>query len=229
MEPMKVIRLNKKAYQIKGNAPQFLNGLTSNSLDKPMNAFLNIHGRIIATFDQLQLPDGSILIVVASQAADQLLQETSRFAKLSKSTLELLNAHVYFDLDNQWALEKGEYVIPQHQGRLIISPRDIKDTISEEEFNQFRLDHIIPLHTVDYQSGDMILNVHEHNYVSYTKGCFLGQEPVAKVHHRSKPTWKLVVRYADECTPEEQAKMTSQVKDAVTGRIRGFVFVKNIE
>ncbi len=226
---MKAIRLNKKAYHIKGNAPQFLNGLTSNSLDKPMNAFLNIHGRIIATFDQLQLSDGSVLIVVASSAADQLLQETSRFAKLSKSTIEPLNAYVYFDLDNQWVLDQGEYAIAQHQGRLIISTRDVANTVSDDEFNQFRLAHYIPLHTIDYQSGDMILNVHEHNYVSYTKGCFLGQEPVAKVHHRSKPTWKLVVRYADECTPEEHAKMTTKGTDTFNGRIRGFVFVKNIE
>ncbi|MBP6344212.1 MAG: hypothetical protein KA403_09765, partial [Candidatus Omnitrophica bacterium] len=65
-------------------------------------------------------------------------------------------------------------------------------------------------------------------HVSYTKGCFLGQEPIAKVHNRSKPTWKLVVRPEDESSPEDQAKMTSKTRDPQSGKIIGFVFVKNV-
>ena len=49
---MRNARLDKIVLSIKPNAETFLNGLTSNALDAPQNAFLNLHGRIIATFDQ---------------------------------------------------------------------------------------------------------------------------------------------------------------------------------
>jgi len=71
------------------------------------------------------------------------------------------------------------------------------------------------------------LNVSENDFVSFTKGCFLGQEPIAKVHHRSRPTWKMVVRFEDESSVEEKVKMTSKTSDPGTGRILGFVFVGN--
>jgi folate-binding Fe-S cluster repair protein YgfZ len=73
-----------------------------------------------------------------------------------------------------------------------------------------------------------LLNVSEReDLVSFTKGCFLGQEPISKVHNRSKPTWKLVVKSAEDCPPEERSKMTSQAIDPQTKKTRGFVFVKN--
>ncbi|MBF0490848.1 MAG: hypothetical protein HQL15_09620, partial [Candidatus Omnitrophica bacterium] len=85
----------------------------------------------------------------------------------------------------------------------------------------------LPVMGVDYQADDFVLNIDEHTFVSYTKGCFLGQEPVAKVHHRSKPTKKLIVKAEAECTPEERLIMTSRITDPQTGVLRGFVFVKN--
>ena len=87
------------------------------------------------------------------------------------------------------------------------------NSISDEEFTLFRLDHNIPLMGIDYQADEFILNVHEYDYVSYTKGCFLGQEPVAKVHNRAQPSRQLIVQFEDQCSPEEAAKMTSKAMD----------------
>jgi hypothetical protein len=55
----------------------------------------------------------------------------------------------------------------------------------------------------------------------------LGQEPISKVYNRSKPSWKLVVRFEDDCAPEEKGRMTSKMKDPETGKALGFVFVSN--
>jgi len=100
-----------------------------------------------------------------------------------------------------------------------------KAEFTEKEFLLFRLRHNIPLHGIDYKD-EMILNV-GYDRVSLTKGCYLGQEFVSKVHSRAKPTWKLVVKSEDECSDEEKAKMTSKVADPSSGKTMGFVFVKN--
>ena len=80
---------------------------------------------------------------------------------------------------------------------------------------------------IDYQADEFILNVHEQEYVSYTKGCFLGQEPVAKVHNRAQPSRRLIVQFEDQCSPEDAARMTSKTPDPLSGRFKGFIFVSN--
>ena len=98
--------------------------------------------------------------------------------------------------------------------------------VSDEEFTLFRLQNNIPLQGVDY-TDEFLLNVSEDEFVSFAKGCFLGQEPISKVHNRSRPAWKLVVRYEDECGAQEKQKMTSTVVDPKTHRRTGFIFVPN--
>ncbi len=205
-------RLPDTVFSIKGNASQFLNGITSNTLDALLNAFLNQHGRIIATFRQQKISDDEFLISVPVIAVDNLLKHLDRYARLSHTRIEQSTQGSYMDLDT---------------AKTVWSSQPQTNSISDEEFTLFRLDHNIPLMGVDYQADEFILNVHEFDYVSYTKGCFLGQEPVAKVHNRAQPVRRLITQFADQCSPEDAAKMTSKIQDPATGRLKGFVFVSN--
>jgi folate-binding protein YgfZ len=209
---MRLYKLPDTVYSIKGNASGFLNGISSNVPQAPLNAFLNQHGRIIATFRQQKISDDEFLISVPSIARDSLLKHLERYVKLSHVSLGPSGQSSFIDLDTAqtvWAAQ------PQ------------AGNISDEEFTLFRLDHKVPLMGVDYQADEFILNVHEYDYVCYTKGCFLGQEPVAKVHNRAQPSRKLIVAFEDQCSGENTAKMTSKAKDAVSGRTMGFIFMNN--
>lgn len=223
---MKFYRLNKIVLRIHNNAERFLNGLTSNALDAPRNAFLTQHGRIIATFDQIKISDGEFLITFERSALEVLMQHIKKFLMLNKTTAEPASLNVYFDLDGSYAVGPEEYRIPQKAGAIIFTSKELPVNVFDEEFTLFRLKNNIALHGVDYKD-ELLLNIDEHEHVSYTKGCFLGQEPIAKVHNRSKPTWKLVVRVEDDLTQEEKIKMTSKVKDPQSGKVTGFVFVRN--
>lgn len=223
---MRIYPATKTVLRIRNNAAQFLNGLTSNSLDHPHNAFLTIHGRIVATFDQVKTGEDQILICVENPYVDAVLRHVERYLKLSRTEMVRENLRVYFDLDAGYKPGPEEWTIPQEQGQLVITPRTLEATVSTEEFTRFRLANAIPLQGVDY-TDEFLLNVSDGTFVSYTKGCFLGQEPVAKVHNRSQPTWRLAVRYEDECSDQEKAKMTSKMTDPRTGRVQGFVFVAN--
>ena len=208
---MRLYKLPEIVLSIKGNAAGFLNGISSNTLDAPLNAFLNQHGRIIATFRQHKISNDEFLIGVPSMAVDNLLKHLERYVKLSHVGISPSRLKTHIDLDFAQTVWTAE---------------DQANSISESEFNLFRLDHRIPLMGIDYQPDEFILNVHEYDYVSYTKGCFLGQEPVAKVHNRSKPTRQLIAAFENQCTAEESAKMTSKILDPQTNRLKGFVFVR---
>ena len=210
---MRLYKLNDTILRVQGNVPGFLSGIASNVLDAPLNAFLNLHGRIIATFRQHMISGNESLISVPSIAVDNLLKHLERYAKLSHVSISPLDINIFMNLDTVqpvWDLT-GEV-----------------NTVSEEEFTLFRLEHNIPLMGIDYQADEFILNVHEYDYVSYTKGCFLGQEPVAKVHNRAQPSRKLIVAFEDQLSSEEAAKMTSKVIDPDSGRRKGFLFTRSL-
>ena len=226
---MRIIKLNKVVYRVQNNATQFLNGLTSNKLDRPNNAFLNIHGKVIAVFDQLKISDDHFILAIEHAFEQAVLQHIDRYARLSKTTFKKEEHYkAYFDLEASAPVEAEDFIILQKKGRLVLSTRNLDSTISEEEFTLFRIQNAIAVHGVDYKD-EFLLNVsdQEGDLVSFTKGCFLGQEPVSKVHNRSQPSWKLIVRYEDKCTPEEKVKMTSRVVEPQTKRVQGFVFVAN--
>lgn len=208
----RLYKLPETVLSIKGNAAGFLNGISSNTLEAPLNAFLNMHGRIIATFRQHQISDDEFMISVPSIGVENLLKHVERYAKLSRVQLETSSWKTYIDLDSK---------------QIIWDQRDFPNAISESEFTLFRLENQMALMGVDYQADEFILNVHEYKYTSYTKGCFLGQEPVAKVHNRSRPTRQLVVRFQDELTQEEAARMTSLKADPSNARMKGFIFISN--
>lgn len=198
---------------IKGNASGFLNGITSNTLDAPLNAFLNQHGRIITTFRQQRISDDEFLISVPFIAVDNLLKHLDRYVKLSHVSINKSIQGAFINLDTTQTVWSS---MVSHA-----------NSISDEEFMLFRLNHNVPLMGVDYQADEFILNVHEYNYVAYTKGCFLGQEPVAKVHNRAQPVRRLIVAFEDQCSSDEAARMTSKTLDPEHGRFKGFVFVSN--
>lgn len=218
--------LPKVVLNVSHNPEKFLNGITSNTLDRPHNAFLDFHGKIIATFDQLKIHDDKYLIVIEEKFLDSLMQHLEKFIKLSRAVVAKEDYRVYFDLERNYPKAHDEFIIPQRKGQLVITPKVLADTISKEAFTLFRLKNDIPRHGVDYHD-ELLLNIDEKDYISFTKGCFLGQEFIAKVHSRSRPSWKLVVKSEDELDGTQRQPMTSKVLDKESGKTFGFVFVSN--
>jgi len=223
---MKLYELDRTVLSLQNGPTQFLQGLTSNTVDKPQNAFLNIHGRIIVTFDQVRIGDDEIWAVIGRQYDKPLMAHIDKYAKLSGLNMKTLDKCVYFDLDGSGELDDGQVAIPQKTGRIVISDGPLKSNVPEEEFTLFRVKNRIPFQGIDY-TDEFILNVGAQDFVSFSKGCFLGQEPVSKVHNRSRPTWQLVVKYEDDCDEESKKRMTSRITDPDTNKTIGFIFIKN--
>lgn len=225
---MRIYQLAKIVFRLQNNAAEFLNGLTSNTIERPQNAFVDIHGKIIAVFDQLKISDEEVWFLIEAPFEAGVLAHLERYMKLAGVKAQKLELHGYYDLDGDYQLQDNEHAIPQPKGKIVLSPRALPANVKDPEFTLFRVQHNIPWHGVDFKD-DFLLNVSEReDLVSFTKGCFLGQEPISKVHSRSQPTWKLVVKNDDECSPEEKAKMTSRILDPQTQKVKGFVFVKNV-
>ncbi len=224
---MPLYKSTKIVLSVSNNPTGFLSGIASNTLDQPRGAFLDLHGKIIATFDQVRVDDNRYLLVLEEKFFDALMGHLERYIKLSKAVVKREVYQVYFDLAGDYQCGEDEFFIAQRQGQLVLTQNNLKSGVSAEEFTLFRLKNNIPIQGVDY-NNEFLLNIDETEFVSYTKGCFLGQEPVAKVHNRSKPSWKLAVKPENECSIEEKQKMTSKAHDPITGKTLGFVFMSTV-
>ena len=98
---MQLYKLNKTVLCIKNNPSQFLSGLTSNTPEKPQNAFLNIHGRIIATFEQIKISDEEVWLIIEEKFIDCLLEHIDKYTKLSGVDVKPLQQYVYFDMEDK--------------------------------------------------------------------------------------------------------------------------------
>src|SRR3989344_2805511 len=219
--------VDKIVLRVKNNAAEFLKGYTTNTLEAPRNAFVTVRGQIVCTFDQMVISPEKVLVVIERKYLDRLSAHLDPYLKLGDTVIEKApEFHLYFDLDDAHEPQRGEIVVVQKKGKLIGTTQTLKSDVSEPEFTLFRLKNDIPVQGIDYDE-ELLLNVANEEFVSYTKGCYLGQEIIARVHHRSKPPKKLVVKPLERDNPEEARRMTSKCVDPETGKMVGFIFVNN--
>lgn len=222
---MELYLTNAAVFRLTNKPFDLLNGLTSNTLDQSKSAFLDKQGRVVTTIDQLKLNDDELLIVVQRPFVERLMQHLQKFLMFSETKFDATDLKVYFDLQSKHQPGAGEFVIPQKAGCLLLTSKSYPSTVSDEAFTEFRLQHQIPLQGVDYDA-EMLLNIDPLAYTSFSKGCYLGQEIIARVHFKSRPPRKLVVAYADELDEAVRSTLTSVIVDD-EGRQRGFAFVPN--
>lgn len=225
---MRLYRLNRTVLRLGKGAAAFLKAYSTNTPDRPRSAFVDIQGRIVAVFDQVLLAGDEALLAVERPFADRLRTHLGRYLDLTGASLtEDPGLEAFFDLDGDYRAGEKEVALPQPAGLVVLTAEKPPVSVSEEEFRLFRLVSRIPIQGIDYDA-EMLLNVFDdEDRVSYSKGCYLGQEIIARVHYRSRPPKRLEVRFEDGCAPEELPRMTSKTRDPKTGKMFGFVFMEN--
>ena len=209
--------------------PAFIKAYTTNTVTSPRNAFVDTKGRIVAVFDQHQVSEDEIWVVMEKQCLDRLMKHLSKFIDIADVKVtpdeKML---IYWDLgggDKLGGPAEQSIFIPQLAGRLWLTTSTQVPNVSVEEMTLFRIENNIPWQGVDFDD-EPLLCVGDEEYVSYLKGCYLGQEMIARVHYRGKPPRKLNVKLLRDCSGEQRKIMTSQVIDPGTGETIGFVFDK---
>ena len=206
---MKLYACKKTVLRFHPKGPAFINGYTTNTVDAPQNVFVDIQGRIVAVVHQQKISDEEMHVILETAFVDRLTDHLRKYLGLSETSVARPDPQkVYWDLESD---------------RLIVSDKTLPAGVTEEEFTLYRVQNGVPLQGVDFDR-EMVLNVAGEELISYTKGCYLGQEIVARVHYKGKPPKKLVVKFEQDCSMEQAGRMTSKVHDPATGKTMGFIF-----
>jgi len=176
-------------------AKRLLEGITSNDLKGNKNAFLDRFGKLIILFDQ-KIIDDTAYIVFEDKYETRFFDHLLPYVKLTKAKVEKMKGKVIHVIEG----DEGEIRFPQNIGYITLADRTKGKELSEDEYEMIRIEDNIPLQGKDFDN-EMFLDTGI-DAVSYTKGCYLGQEVMSRIHNTGKPGRK-IVRIAYEKIPEK--------------------------
>ena len=108
---------------------------------------------------------------------------------------------------------------------------ELEPTVADEELERMRIEAKVP--AWGKELDDSILPAEaglDETHVSFTKGCYPGQEPIARLHHRGKVNRSLRVLEVEAAEPGDEirhgGKVVGRVTSAVPGRALGYVRVE---
>jgi folate-binding protein YgfZ len=129
---------------------------------------------------------------------------------------------------------KAEIEAEQHEAWLVLGGEEVLDVqppgeeIDEDGFERWRIEHGVPRWGAELD--DRILPAEaglERTHISFTKGCYPGQEPIARQHYRGKVNRRLRVLDVEAAKPGDEifhaGKPVGRVTSAVAGRALGYV------
>ena len=193
-------------------AVQFLDGLISNEVktledgQQMLAAFPNAQGRLLAIVRVLRQGD-RYLFETEDATREKVYQNLFRFTFAGDFFVEELSeGHSYFeifgpkkDVYNPGVGEKfpgsTAYELPHGAAYFVPSPlasafRDFLAiengclTVSDELYEVLRIENGIPKYGVDMDDTTIVPELGIDGLISYNKGCYIGQEIIARIHFR---------------------------------------------
>ena len=181
-------------------AKSFLQGLITNDIgslspDKPMYAaLLTPQGKILFDF-LLSEQNGAVLVDCAATSAEALLRRLTMYRLRAK--VELAGRD---DLAVHWNPEEvGDPRLPA-LGQRTVADRSGENADDPRAYLQHRLELGIPEGT-DFGSDKMFAldaGLEELNAISFSKGCYIGQELTARMKHRGTARKRLLPVVAED-------------------------------
>jgi tRNA-modifying protein YgfZ len=234
-----VARLDRGYVEVSGpDAEDFLERMLSNeiaSLDVGPEARLALlltpKGRLIASLRVVrEKPDSFLLITDAAELAGPVAEtlQHSRFA--SKCEIKVLpwDGYVHFDGEpGPGRVRNTDYGVEAVEtwGPRGVAPSSAPDA---GKLEALRIEAGTPAWGKELDGNVLPAEAGlDRTHISFTKGCYPGQEPIARLHHRGHVNRTLRVLSVDQAEPGADIvwndKVVGRVTSAVPGRALGYV------
>jgi tRNA-modifying protein YgfZ len=151
----------------------------------------------------------------------QLLR--SRFAAKCEIELEEHSSVVVFG--------EAEGIPGELPGTVELLDAGLEPTLDAEELERARIEAGVPAWGKELDESILPAEAGlDQTHISFTKGCYPGQEPIARLHHRGHVNRRLRVLEAEAARPGaeivREGKTVGRVTSAVPGRALGYVRVE---
>jgi aminomethyltransferase len=180
--------------------------------------------RIVAPLRVVREGPETFLLITESSLAETVAQNLLRARFAARCEIEVKPYRGYLQLGSGEGIRNEDYGI------------EAVESWDEEELEAASADELEPLRI---QAGtpvwgreldEAILPAEaglDETHVSFTKGCYPGQEPIARLHYRGRPNRRLRVLEVVDAKPGDEivheGKTVGRVTSAVPGRALGYV------
>ena len=176
---------------------------------------LTAKARIIAPLRVLRRADDDFLLATEPELGQRVRDELLRFRFAAKAEIEP-------EEHEAWLVLGGDEVL---------DARPEGAEVGEEELERWRIEAAIPRWGAELD--ETILPAEAgltETHVSFTKGCYPGQEPIARQHYRGKVNRRLRVLDVEGAAPGDDIRLgektVGRVTSAVPGRALAYVRVE---
>jgi folate-binding protein YgfZ len=188
-------KLPRGLFSVHGKeAIQFLNGLITNDVKAledgamMLAAFPNAQGRLLAVVRVQRIGD-KFLIETEEATREKVFNNIFRFTFAGDFFVEdLSEKYRYFSIQNSKSKIKneGEIWFGNDVFVQLESSLDFSDAVEipDELYEILRIENGIPLYGVDMDETTIVPEIGIPNLISYKKGCYIGQEIIARIHFR---------------------------------------------
>jgi folate-binding protein YgfZ len=203
------------------DAADYLNRMLSNDVlalapgDACDALLLTAKARIIAPLRVLRRGDDDFLLATEPELGERVRAELLRFRFAAKAEIEP-------EEHEAWLVLGGDEVLDM---------RPEGAEVGDEELERWRIEAGIPRWGAELD--ETILPAEAgltDTHVSFTKGCYPGQEPIARQHYRGKVNRRLRVLEVESASPGDVVRLGEKtvgwITSAVAGRALGYVRVE---
>ncbi len=239
-------------------AVQFLNGLVTNDVAKLEDgtqmsaAFPNAQGRLLALVRILRRGD-TFLFETEQATSEKVFQNLFRFTYAGDFFVSNLSEkYVYFSLLGKnipQITDETFIVLPCKSGVDCFVPKEKAESfksnlggaieISDDLYEVLRIENGKPLYGVDMDETTIVLETGLDEAVSFSKGCYIGQEIIARIHFRGHVAKRLNgLIFEDENAPvnpndeiksadgKNAGRLTSVTYSPTIGKVIALAYVR---
>lgn len=234
-------------------ATMFLNGLITNDIKNATEnnwlpaVFPTVQGRLIGAVRILRQDEG-FLIDTESPAHEAILKTISRFTMAGDFRVSDVSTEMgLLTVQGKRATEVVEgvdaiVVRATHTGEdgfdLLVNASDISSVTenliaagakptSHDVFEMLRIEAGIPRHGQDMDETNIVLEANLDDAISYTKGCYVGQEIIIRIKHRGHVAKRLTGLRMNE--PVESGETITSADGKEIGRVTSATYSPELE
>lgn len=226
-----VYRLDRGYVAVSGpEAGEFLERMVSNEVIslEPGEArpalLLTPKSRIVAPLRVVRDGPESFLLITDAALAETVGATLLRARFAAKCEIELKPYRGFLQLGPGEGIRNGDYGVDAWESW----GEEERDAASVDELEPLRIEAGTPVW--GRELDETILPAEaglDETHVSFTKGCYPGQEPIARLHYRGRPNRRLRVLEVAHAKPGDEivheGKAVGRVTSAVPGRALGYV------
>jgi tRNA-modifying protein YgfZ len=226
-----VVRLARGYVAVSGpEAAEFLERMVSNEVAslEPGAArpalLLTPKSRIVAPLRVVREGPEAFLLITEAELAEVVASTLLRARFAAKCEIEVKPFHGYLRLGEGAGFRNDDYGVEAYESW----EEEEQEAAPADELEPLRIEAATPAWGKELDENVLPAEAGlDETHVSFTKGCYPGQEPIARLHYRGHPNRGLRVLEVEAATPGDEIlhgeKTVGRVTSAVPGRALGYV------